>query len=404
MKKLFQVSTNQYPRQFWFLFWGMLISTAGASMIWPFLMIYVSERLGLAMTATASLMTINAATALLASFAAGPIADRTGRKGTMVVGLIATGLSYLAMIPANSLMAFAVLMGLRGLARPLFRVGSDAMIADLIPEGKRADAYALSRLSKNVGVALGPALGGFAATSSYSIAFITAAVTLILFGIMIALFLNESLQRENVESIDHIKPQNRGYRHLVGDRGFLNFIGAFTLTQISATIIWVLLGVYAKDNFQILENQFGFIPMTNAVMVVILQVWVTRNTQRKAPLWMLFSGALIYALGVGSIALGTGFWGFWGSMVIVTIGELILIPTATTYVANLAPPDMRGRYMSAFTFSWGVGSGIGPVVGGYLNDQINPQAIWYGGGLIGILGALWFFVQAGARKEKPRFS
>ncbi|MBC8496363.1 MAG: MFS transporter, partial [Chloroflexi bacterium] len=126
-----------------------------------------------------------------------------------------------------------------------------------------------------------------------------------------------------------------------------------------------------------------------------------RITKRKAPLWMLSLGALIYGFGVGSIALGDGFWDFWGSMVVITFGELVLVPTATTYVADLAPADMRGRYMSVFALTWGVATGIGPVVGGVLNDQISPQAIWYGGGLIGVLGALWFVSQALRAKTIP---
>lgn len=370
-------------------------------MIWPYLMIYVGERLDLAMTPAASLMTLNAITAMIASVIAGPITDRTGRRGTMIVGLVAMGLTYLAMIPANSLFAFAVLMALRGFVNPLFRVGSDAMIADLIPEEKRADAYALSRLSKNVGVALGPTLGGFAATISYSITFVIAAITLIIFGLIIAFFI-----RETKPETDSVPAPNQtrfsGYSHLIKDQQLLQFIGAFTLTQICATILWVLLGVYAKDNYQIIESQYGFIPMTNALMVVFFQVWVTRYTQRRSPQWMLFIGTLIYSLGVGSIALGYTFWGFWISMVVFTIGELILLPTATTYVANLAPTDMRGRYMSVFTFTWGIGSGLGPIIGGFLNDQISPQAIWYGGGIIGLFGAVWFFIHALRTKTTPK--
>jgi MFS family permease len=171
------------------------------------------------------------------------------------------------------------------------------------------------------------------------------------------------------------------------------FVLAFTLAQIGSTIVWVLLGVYTKQNYGILENQYGLIPMTNAIMVVIMQVSVTRFSKRYQPLLMMALGAFFYAGGVTSVALATDFWGFWISMVIITMGELILIPTAATYVANIAPQDMRGRYMSLFSLSWGVAAGIGPVIGGYLNDNISPLAIWYGGGLIGFIGAVWFYFQ-----------
>ncbi len=139
---------GDYPGQFWLLFWGMMISTIGASMIWPFLMVYVSGQLDLPMTSVASLLTINAAATLFASFIAGPIIDRSGRKLAMVISLMLTALSFLAMIPANTLLEFALLMAFRGLASPLYRIGTDAMLADLIPAEQRADAYALTRLSK----------------------------------------------------------------------------------------------------------------------------------------------------------------------------------------------------------------------------------------------------------------
>jgi len=160
-----RITWNTYSSQFWLLFWGQLLITFGASMIWPFLMIYVSEQLDLSLTMVASLMTINAIMTLVASFIGGPIIDRVGRKWVMVISLAVTGLSFLLMVPANTFMAFALLMGLRGTFRPLFQVGADAMMADLIAPEQRADAYSLLRMIKNVGVALGPAIGGFIATT-----------------------------------------------------------------------------------------------------------------------------------------------------------------------------------------------------------------------------------------------
>ena len=392
MQKILRIEIDEYPPQFWLLFWGMLISTAGASMIWPFLMIYVSEKLALPMTSVASLMTLNAGAGLLASFIVGPITDRTGRKTTMVVGLGASGLLYLVMIPAETMIAFAIIMTLRGFFNPLYRVGADAMVADLIPSEKRADAYALTRLSKNVGIALGPAVGGFVATASYSFAFWAAAIGLAAFSLLILFFAKETLPSKDDGRLP-IKIGVASFKGIFADKTFMPFVVAFTLAQIGTTIVWVLMGVYAKTNYNILEDQYGFIPMTNALLVVTLQVYVTRVSKRYQPLLMLGSGAFLYAFGVTSVAFAIGFWGFWISMVIITMGELILVPTATTFVANIAPQDMRGRYMSIFSLSWGVAAGIGPVVGGFLNDAIHPQAIWYGGGFIGFCGAVLFLIQ-----------
>jgi len=135
-------------------------------------------------------------------------------------------------------------------------------------------------------------------------------------------------------------------------------------------------------------------------MVVLLQIFVTRRTSRYRPLAIMAVGTLFYGLGVGSIAFATGFWGFLASIVIVTIGELMVIPTASTYTANQAPETMRGRYMSMLALTMGAGSLMGPLLGGFLNDTFSPSAIWYGGGAAGFLGAIIFFVLATRTKKQ----
>jgi MFS family permease len=105
-------------------------------------------------------------------------------------------------------------------------------------------------------------------------------------------------------------------------------------------------------------------------------------------------GSVFYAVAVGSVAFGYDFWGFWVSMVILTVGELILVPTSTTYVANWAPADMRGRYMSVYGLTWVFAMGVGPLLGGVLNDQFGPASIWYGGAFIGFLSVIGFIVLA----------
>ena len=116
---------------------------------------------------------------------------------------------------------------------------------------------------------------------------------------------------------------------------------------------------------------------------------------------MLTLGMLVYALGVGSVALMSGFWGFWLSMVIFTLGELIVTPTGTAYAANRAPADFRGRYMSIYWMTWGLARAVAPVVGGCLNDRISPHAMWYGGMLIGLASTLGLFLLAGNQARSP---
>ncbi len=391
-----------YPRQMSLMFYGMLISAIGSSMIWPFLMIFVKQRVNLPLAQIASLMTINAIVGILSAFIAGPIADRIGRKWVMVVSLAGTGLVYFFMSSAHTYSGFAILLGLNGAFTPLFRVGSDSMLADLIPMDRRADAYALMRLSNNAGISIGPMVGGFLATLSFSITFIIAAVGMLIYSLMLAFFAHETLP----SLPDDVKPHHPmgGYLVVFRDSQFLSFIFAFILAQMCAVTIWILMPVYANSNFHVSESQYGFIPTTNALMGVFLQVFVTNISKRYRPLWVMTLGTLLYAIAVGSVAFAHSFTGFWVSMVVMTWGELLLMPTSSAYVASMAPVDMRGRYMSVAGLSWSAAAGIGPLLGGYLSDHVAPVATWYGGFIIGLVGIVGFLLLSQVEKRKQLIS
>ncbi len=383
---------REYPRQFWLMFVGMLISTVGSSMIWPFLMIFLSENLDVPLTVAASLLTLNSMAGLIASVLAGPVVDRLGRKWIMVYSLLLNGVSYFFLGSAANISIFVILMTLNGIAQPLYQIGGDAMLADMLPPEKRIDGYALLRLSNNVGVAIGPAIGGFLAATSYSLAFSGAAIGMGIYAFLLAIFAIETLPKleASQQKTKNTPKDFGGYLTILRDRPFMSFSIAYTMVIIIASLVWVLLPVYAKQNFQIPESQYGWIATTNALMVVFFQVIFTRKTKHYQVIPVMSIGALFYGLAVLSIASGTGFWSFWISMVIMTIGELILVPTASTYAANLAPADMRGRYMSIFGLSWRLALGIGPILGGFLNDNLGPKAIWYGGAILGLASTLFF--------------
>ncbi len=384
-----KTARKEYPAQFWVLFTGMLVSTIGQSMIWPFLTLYVTKKLELPLAQTAGLVSLNALSGLLFVFIAGPIVDRVGRKWVMVFSLVGHGLLYFAMGFANSYLHFAVIQIFMGALTPLYRVGADAMLADLFPAEKRNEAYSLIRLSSNAGVSIGPAIGGLVASSSYALAFTIAAAGLSFYGLLLAFSAKETLPAR-VEGPRNHEPFLTGYGKILRHGSFMGFVGSLTLTSMLVSLVWVLLPVYMNLNFHIPESRYGFIPTTNAVMVVGLQILVTQLIRRRKPLAMMTLGTVLSGIGTLMIAFFSGFWGFWFCMVVMTFGELVLVPTATSYTANLAPVEMRGRYMSFFWLTSNVASVIAPVLGGYLSDIFGGRFIWYGGGVIGLAAVAAF--------------
>src|SRR5690349_7836499 len=196
MKSRFRFLYDQYPSQYWLMMAGMVISTAGGSMIWPFLLIYASGKLHMPLRTVATLISINAGTGLLSSFIAGTLADKIGRKVVMNFSLTVNGLAYFLLMHAETYPQFVGLMIMIGLSNPLYQVGADAMLADMIPSEKRTDAYAINRIANNAAFALGPAVGGFLATRSYNLAFYAATTGFITYSLLLFFLARETLTKQ----------------------------------------------------------------------------------------------------------------------------------------------------------------------------------------------------------------
>jgi MFS family permease len=393
---------HDYPRQYWLMITGIVLSTAGGSMIWPFLIIYASSKLNMPLSTVAALISINAGTGLISSLIAGTLADKVGRKVVMNFSLTVNGIAYFLLMHAETYPHFVLLMMLVGLSNPLYQVGADAMLADMIPSEKRTDAFAINRIANNAAFAMGPAIGGFLATRSYDLAFYAAGIGFLSYSVLLFFLAKETLvvAPRSESAPTGIKEVFHSYSRVAHDRGFIVFILALSVGLIAPTMLWILMPIYAKTNFGIRESLYGWIPTTNALMCVFVQYPVTSITRRYRTLPVLAVGMLIYALGAGSVALMTSFWGFWLSMVVLTFGELTLVPIASKYVADLAPADLRGRYMSIHWLGWGLARTLAPIIGGFLNDNITPQAIWIGGLLIGLTSTIGLVLLSRAPASK----
>lgn len=380
---------QEYPNQFWLISFLMMLAWLFFSLIWSYLLLYISQQMGQPLSSVSWLMTLNAIVGIGASFLGGTVADRFGRKGVMVLSLLITGVGWFFYRAAGTLPAFALLTIITGATTPLYRLTADAMVADLVPVEKRLDAYSILRMGNNLGVAIGPVVGGFLVSLSYFIAFSVMGIGFVVIGLLVFVLVRESRSWKSGEK-QTPRVTEGGYLMVLKDVVFMRVIGAYTLNRICTSILWMMLAAYTSQNFGLSESRYGFIPATNAVMVILLQLHVTRRINYYRPQAAMSAGALIYAISIFSVSFGTGFWWFWLCMVGATIGEMILVPTTTTFTSRLAPPDMRARYMSLYTLTWTIGTGLGPLLAGFASELFSPRAMWYAAGLAGFAAFLIF--------------
>ncbi len=376
-----------YPPQFWILFGGMLVNAAGSSLIFPFFTLYVRQRFDVPMTTIGVAMAVMAGLGLVSGALGGALADRFGRKTLMVGGLTLAALSSFTMGLVDSLTAFFAVAIFINLVFPLSRPASEAMVADLVEPEKRARAYGLMRIAFNLGVAIGPAVGGLLAERSYLILFIGDAITSLIFALIILFFIAETKPEA---SADAQVAHGAGYGPMLRDTPFL----LFCLVSVAVAVVYAQMNstwpVFMKETYGVTERQYGLMMSLNAAMVVLFQFPITSLTDRHARTTMLALGATLYAIGFGLVGFVSTALLFALAIVIWTVGEMVHVPVSQAYVADLAPEDMRGRYMGAAGLTWGMGWSLGPLLAGLVMDLADPHYVWYGCLVIGLVAAIAF--------------
>src|SRR5207244_3090331 len=175
-------SLRALPRSAWILFFGTFLNKFGTFVV-PFLAIYLT---GLGYTAAQAGMAIGGygLGTLAASLLGGYLADRFGRRKTIVLSMFSGALVMLSLSQAHSLPLIVLLAGVAGLTGELYRPASSALLADLVPAGQRVTAFAAYRMAFNAGWAFGPATAGLLAKKSFVWLFVGDAVTSVLFGLV----------------------------------------------------------------------------------------------------------------------------------------------------------------------------------------------------------------------------
>lgn len=394
-----RINTSQYPREFWFLMFGSIVFTMGASLVWPFLSIYIQEKLDIPLRYSTLLISLRAFSGVLASFFfAGSFADRFGRRLLILVSLCGGFVYYLGLKIADELWEFALLMVFWGMLDIFYPVGINAMIADIIPSENRLEAYSILRIVYNTGYGVGPILGGIMAARSYDTIFLAAASGYALSFLFMLFFTKETLTGE-IRSKAAGRKEDYSISIVLKDRIYILSVFLNGMIYITSAGVFNLLSLYAVQNFGIPESSISVVFTVNAVMCVTLQLAVIRIINGKNPIRLMCISGVLYMIGVCSIAFVNQVWWYCICMSVMTLGELIMSPTMSDLAAKMAPENARGRYMSVLSLARPFGQGIGPAFLGYINDMVSPRMMWIGGSLFAGIASCAFFCLDQKTKE-----
>jgi len=393
MLKNIQLKTKEYPRNFWVLIGALFIDRVGGALIFPFLSLYITSKFNVGLTQVGAIFAVHSISSFVGNMVGGALVDKYGRRSMLIIGLVFSAGASLGMGFVEDWEMFYLLAFLTGFISNFGGPAVQAMLADILPVEKRPDGFGLLRVTMNLAVTIGPAIGGVLAGIDYLLLFIIDCVVSIITAIIVYFALPET--KPNIpegKKEESILQSFGGYRKVFRDKLFLAFFFLTTFTAIVYMQMNSTLSVFLRDFHGTSPQGFGYILSLNAAMVVLFQFWVTRKVKKHHQLSVMIVGNLLYAVGFAMYGFTNMYWGFLTAMVIITIGEMIIAPIVQTMVANLAPEDMRGRYMAAYHLGWGIASAVGPLAAGIVIDNYNPNWVWYAGGIICSTVALGYLI------------
>jgi len=356
------------PAQYWILFSGTLVNRFGHFVI-PFLAIYLRQRgyeghvLGLTLGAYG-------AGALIAGVIGGYLADRIGRKPTMLISCGGSALFMLLLSQAEGVPALVITTFMNGLMVAMYSPAAGALIADLVPHHLRVRAFSCQRLAINLGFAVGMATAGFMAARSFMALFIVDAATTIILGLTILFGLKP---RPRVAS------GTDGWGHALKHmKGNVPFQFAAVASFLIAVVFWQMsssYGLQTTEGAGLSERTFGMLMALNGFMIVLMELPLTSFTRRFPPVKIMAIGYALIGVGMGLNALGASLTLLVISMIVFTIGEMIALPISSSHMAALAPDEMRGRYQGVMALTWSAATMLGPSMGLALYDS-SPALLW----------------------------
>jgi predicted MFS family arabinose efflux permease len=371
------------PRQVWLICLTSLVNRAG-TMVLPFLTLYATRELQLSAPEAGALLVFYGVASMVGSPLGGYLSDRFGPLRVMKVSLLLSGVLLLLLPLAQSYAAVAGLLVALAVVTETFRPANLAAISAAVPPEHLRPSFALARLAVNLGMSVGPAVGGILAGVSFFWLFVADGLT----SIAASLVLVFSRVRDPARS-----PSSGERRGLLGGlsdpRLLLLLAGAIPVAVVFFQHASAM-PLFLVQDLQLSESIYGLMFTLNTLLIVAIEVPLNLAISRWPSRFVLALGALLFGAGFGAMGLVDEVWGVAATVVVWTFGEMILFPGLSAAVAATAPTGRVGQYMGLYTLSFAVAFTVGPWAGTEVYAAFGSPILWGGAFALGIISAVLF--------------
>ncbi|WP_327429762.1 MDR family MFS transporter [Streptomyces sp. NBC_01236] len=378
MRRAARETVSGLPREFWWLWTSTLVNRLGA-FVATFMALYLTLDRGYSASYAGLVASLHGLGGVVSSLGAGVMTDRLGRRPTLLISQLSTAASVALLGFMHHPVAIAAVAFLVGMASNASRPAVQAMMADIVRHEDRVRAFSLNYWAINLGFAVSSMAAGFIAEFSYLAGFLIEAGMTLVCALVIFAKLPESkpvltakAASEPAVGLGTVLRDGR-YMSVVG----LSFLVALVFQQGSVGLP-VAMGAAGFT-----PADYGMAVAVNGVLIVALQIPVTRFIEHRDPKRLLVISSLLAGYGFGLTAFAGSVGVFALTVCVWTLAEIVNAPTQTGLVVRLSPLHGRGRYQGMYTLSWSLAALVAPLMSGVVIDRFGAEWLW---GLCAVVG------------------
>lgn len=378
---------RNFSSTFWVVIAATLMNQLG-NMAFIFIVIYLNKYLGFSLSQSSFSFVIFSTSMMVAGMFGGPFVDRYGSSRLMIVSLLINGLiliSFPFIHRYDFILFFCVLWGL---TYGIYRPASQTFVSKLSSPGMHKITFSVYRLAINLGMSIGPAVGGFLAAHSFKAIFFVNGTANILASLMLTLGLGRKIWLKASDTTVTNHAMNLSW--LKKD----NVLRIFILGMIPISMVFYqhvsMLPIFLSHTLNLPLSFYGLLFTLNTSMIVFFELPLNVATLQWSYRMNFVVGSIFTTIGFAGYAFAKTPLEVIILTICWTIGEMILYPAASSYIADIATEDRRGSYMSLFSVSSNLGMMFGPWGGALIMQHFGTVSLWLTCGLTGLLSICLF--------------
>jgi predicted MFS family arabinose efflux permease len=389
------------PQAVWVIFGVTLVNRMG-TMVLPFFVIYLTRQIGLTAEQAGLGLVCYGAGAVLTAPLAGRLCDRWKARHVMAAALLLSGATLFVFPFAKGFQSILSITLVWAIVSEAFRPASLAIISEAVQPAQRKAGFALSRLAINLGMSIGPAVGGFLAIYSFTALFIVDGATSLIAGLLLLCLPRRTENGDDQSPHEAAAAAPAGKLGALKDARLLYFIIAFLPAVLVFFQTEGALPLFLVRNLQMTEATYGLLFTINTGLIILFEVPLNLAMARWPHHSATALGAMLCGVGFGALAVASSFWSVALTVVVWTFGEMIVFPSSSAHIADIAPAAQRGVYMGYYVMTFSLAFMVGPWLGLAVMEKFGATTLWLGTLACGMLSAVMIFFGRAAHQRYAR--